>query len=566
VDVEAGAGSAEARLGTGIRWLVGAAVTAVIAINAAGISGIAVARRGLIEEAERSLRLETDARARALESVLASTRGDLAFLTGSPVFNGLEAALGSRDPREVRWRRLDAEGALLLFLRGHPEVARLVARSVEGRALVEAGRRGGVPVLWVSGREGAAVDPVETPLTGRFEFTAGIRKISGAVTLEATLDPGRLIGHGPAAGKGAARCALRDANGAVLAAEGQAVAEGETASPESGAVPSGSGSEWIKAETAVGTEGWSAPSPWKLACRSGRGPALALVDPVANRYRMTLVLNLAAMSLALVLGAFTIQQARRRQRLEARAREEARVRELERQLFHAERLSTVGRLAAGMAHEINNPLEGMSNYLGLARDEVARGDAAAAQKRLEGVHEGLQRVSAVVRQVLAHADPATAPKVVLDVNAVLRQSVEFVRSRPEFRGIQFDLLLHDGALTVRGVQAPLGQVFLNLVLNACEAQPQGGEVRVTSKREGGKVLIAIADRGPGVPEADSARIFEPFFSTKQSSGLGLSICYSIVTQHGGELGVENRQGGGALFRMSFPAVDGGLGRVEGSRA
>src|SRR5881628_675290 len=136
----------------GVGWLTAVAVLAAIAINLAGIGAIAVAQRGVIEEARRLLRLEAEARAGAIESVLASTRADLAFLTGSPTFFGLETALVSRDPREARWRRLEAEGAFLLFLRGHPEVAHLLARSDGGTALVEAGRRGGVPVLWVTER------------------------------------------------------------------------------------------------------------------------------------------------------------------------------------------------------------------------------------------------------------------------------------------------------------------------------------------------------------------------------------------------------------------------------
>src|SRR5207249_6695878 len=98
---------------------------------------------------------ETSARARLLESILSATRADLLFLTGSPAFSGLENALASSDPREVRWHRLGAEGALLLFLRGHPAVKHLVVRSAAGSALVEAGRRGGVPVLWVSRTQGA---------------------------------------------------------------------------------------------------------------------------------------------------------------------------------------------------------------------------------------------------------------------------------------------------------------------------------------------------------------------------------------------------------------------------
>jgi signal transduction histidine kinase len=552
-------------------WLTAASVGAVLAINLAGIGGIAVARRAMADEAERLLRLETASRARQIESLLASTRGDLAFLTGSPTFFGLETALGSRDPREVRWRRLEAEGAFLLFLRGHPEVAHLLARSDGGTALVEAGRRGGVPVLWVTERPPAGrqappdppgrsgLDVVAHRITGLFAFTSGVRKVSGAVTLEATVDAGTLLGTGSPLEDPGRACVLLDGAGQALA-----LTQGSGAGGTATAKPAGSGERaaWegkapgaITAEAPVKTEGWSAPSPWLLRCARRSGPVVPLIAPFADRYRMILVLNVAVMSLTLLLGVLAIQQARRRQVLEARAREETRVRELERQLFHTERLGTVGRLAAGMAHEINNPLEGMSNYLGLAREDLERGDAASAKRRLAGVQEGLQRAVGIVRQVLAHADPATAPKVVLDLNAVLLQAAEFVRSRPEFRDIRFDLNLQDGKLEVRGVQALLGQVFLNLILNGCEAQPQGGELRLSTRREGGRVVATIADRGPGVPAEDSARIFEPFFSTKQSTGLGLSICYSIVAQHGGDLSVENREGGGAIFKMRFPTAE-----------
>src|SRR5262245_12635255 len=215
-----------------VGWLTAAVVVAAVAINLAGIGAIAVAQRGVFEETRRLLRLEAEARAGTLEGVLASIRADLAFLTGSPIFFGLESALGSRDPREARWRRLEAEGALLLFLRGHPEASHLAARSADGAVLVAAGRRGGIPVLWKPGDVPAIAQAADSPepaadgagrggraITGRFEFKTGVRKVSGAVVLEATLDAGRLLALQRPVDDRSRGCILLDARGNLLGSD-----------------------------------------------------------------------------------------------------------------------------------------------------------------------------------------------------------------------------------------------------------------------------------------------------------------------------------------------------------
>jgi signal transduction histidine kinase len=515
-------------------WLTGLSIAAVLAVGLAGFRGIAAARRSAREEAERLFRDETTGRARAVETRLAGIRSDLAFVAASSPIGRL------REPADTEtWQGAGAQAALLLFLRGHPEVVRVVVRSPRGEALLHTGRRGGVPVLWVStrptGREGAAVAP------GRPRLTTTLALASAAAdgpTVEAEVEPVMLLSPEPAADGHA--CRLRDAAGTLLAHDPSRM-RADAAD--------------VHAEAAVPSDGWSAPGPWRLECQQPEELAVARVEPVTARYRTTLLLNLAAMALAVLLGAFAVQQTRRRERLEANAREEARVRELERQLFHAERLATVGRLAAGIAHEINNPLEGMANWLSLARSELQQGKPDAAAEHLGRAREGLDRAAGIVHQVLGQSDPAKAPWVTVDLNQVLRETEEFLESRKEFAGVSFGLELDRTPLLVRGNPVMLAQVAVNLILNACEAQPRGGEVRIRAQRVGAHAVAEIADRGQGVKEVDRERIFEPFFSTKDSTGLGLSICHSIVRQHDGELTVAAREGGGALFRVSLPALE-----------
>jgi signal transduction histidine kinase len=530
-------------LGATPGWLTGIALAAVAAVNLAGLWGIRVARQGALDEARRAFALDVSARGTAIEGRLGEVRADLAFLGASPTIARLDEP---QDPAAASLLRQAAESALLLFLRSHEEVVRIEVRASDGRPLVHVGRRGGVPVLWVSasptGQEGAAIDPRRPRLVARLPYGDAARPLAGGVTIETEVEASALLDPGEPAQEGGRRCQLRDAAGTALGRH--------PAGPRAGRLEAGSD---VEAEAEVRAEGWSSPGPFVLACAQRERSVVGLTEPVWGRYRTTYALNLGVMALALLLGGFAVQQARRRAGLEARAAEEAHVRELERQLFHAERLTTVGRLAAGIAHEINNPLEGMANYLTLAKDALARSDAEAAARHVGAVKQGLDRVAGIVRQVLAHADPAKAPRARVDLREVLRETEQFVRSRKEFRHVAFALDLPPDPLLVHGNAVMLGQVAMNLIVNACEVQPGKGEVRVVARRDGAHVVAEFADRGPGIPEGDRQRVFEPFFSTKDSTGLGLSICHTIVRQHEGELDVVPRTGGGSVFRMRLPA-------------
>jgi signal transduction histidine kinase len=525
-------------------WLTIAPIAAVAAVNVAGIWGIALARRGATEEAARLFAAETMSRARALERLVGDIRANLAFLAASAPVSGLARNTSPPDARRL-WREA-AESALLVFLRSHPEVVRLELRSGGGAPLLSMGRRGGIPVLWVAaaptGDEGAAVAPdvprLRTSLASPSEDPSGF---AAGIELHTELSTALLLAHGDYPAR---NCRLQDSAGTPLARPPQA----------SKRAPEG---RQLAASASIRAEGWSAPSPWTLVCSEPETLAMGLMEPLTARYRTILALNLAAMALAVLLGGLALREARRREQSEARAREETRVRELERQLFHAERLTTIGQLAAGIAHEVSNPLEGMANYLSLAQEDLARGDAATASAHLEGVRHGLERAAGTVRQVLTHADPATGPREPVDVNGILAKTVEFLRSRRDFERVAFGTELVPGPLLIMGNPVMLGQVASNLVINACEAQPEGGEVLVRSRREGRSVVIEVSDRGPGVPEADRRRIFDPFFSTKHSTGLGLSVCHSIARQHEGEIAVLPGSGGGAVFRLTLPALEGG---------
>ncbi|HYK91461.1 MAG TPA: ATP-binding protein, partial [Acidobacteriota bacterium] len=135
---------------------------------------------------------------------------------------------------------------------------------------------------------------------------------------------------------------------------------------------------------------------------------------------------------------------------------------------------------------------------------------------------------------------------------VLDETVGFVRSNPSFRQIDLVVRKCEGELRISGNSVTLGQLFLNLLINACQVQPDGGQVQIASLREQEHAVVLVADCGPGIPIESLPKLFEPFFSTRGSTGLGLFVCHGIVEEHRGKITVQNRLGGGALFHLEFP--------------
>ncbi|MBI4915751.1 MAG: PDZ domain-containing protein [Acidobacteria bacterium] len=228
---------------------------------------------------------------------------------------------------------------------------------------------------------------------------------------------------------------------------------------------------------------------------------------------------------------------------------------LEQRLADQERLAALGRLAAGLAHEVNTPMTGIASYAQLLRDLTQAGDPR--QPLVEKLEEQAFRVARIVSNLLELARPAGFERQPVDLVAVARD--EFIQMRPEAERAGIELsLVERGEAVVAGNRVQLELVMHNLLRNAVQATPVGGRVEV---RIGGgdPVCLEVADNGPGVPEGLAEKIFEPFVTTRQGrggTGLGLAITRDIVQAHAGTIKVLPNQPTGALVRVELPAAGG----------
>lgn len=224
---------------------------------------------------------------------------------------------------------------------------------------------------------------------------------------------------------------------------------------------------------------------------------------------------------------------------------------LETEALHASRLSVLGQLAAGVAHEIGNPLSSLHARLQLMK---RRDDPVFARESLSTLQTQIDRIGRIVRGVSNLARKPGDTWMVVDLNGVIDEATTLVRFDKRAANVVFRASLVEGLPRVRCVREQLLQVFINLLLNAVEAMPDGGPVEIaTSERDGG-VVVTIADSGRGFDDSVRSRLFEPFFTTKQEgTGLGLSICYSLVHAHGGTITAESESGRGARFVVALPA-------------
>jgi PAS domain S-box-containing protein len=229
-------------------------------------------------------------------------------------------------------------------------------------------------------------------------------------------------------------------------------------------------------------------------------------------------------------------------------------------LFQSEKLSALGRLVAGVAHEMNNPLGIISSRIELMLAD-AEGQALPAQllEDLRVVHRNVMRVATVAQALRSFARQSTGEQRPVDLNTVVAETLLLVGRSMSTENVRVTTELDPNLPRILGDANALQQVLLNLLTNAREAMTGAGEIRIQTKRDPGRpgrIRLAVADTGPGIPAAQLPHLFEPFYTTKPSgTGLGLAVSYGIVQNHLGTIDVDSVAGQGATFTLNFPVPE-----------
>ncbi len=226
----------------------------------------------------------------------------------------------------------------------------------------------------------------------------------------------------------------------------------------------------------------------------------------------------------------------------------------QRQLIQSEKMAAFGQLGAGIAHEVKNPLAGI---LGCAQLSLRKAEEGTSLRRnLELIEKETKRCKQIIENLMKFARQEKAELRSIGVNAVVEETVALVAHQAGIHQVDVVSVLDESAPTIEGNANQLKQVLMNLVLNAQQAMSGNpGRIEIETRRDGDRIVIAVRDDGPGIPDHVQAKLFEPFFTTKpagEGTGLGLSVSYGIIKDHMGEITVESEVGEGATFLISLP--------------
>jgi two-component system NtrC family sensor kinase len=239
--------------------------------------------------------------------------------------------------------------------------------------------------------------------------------------------------------------------------------------------------------------------------------------------------------------------------LRERLRIERELQKMQEALLQSEKLAAMGRLTSQIAHELNNPIYGIMNTLELLKTEIP--PESKRRRILELSLSETQRLAEMLRNMLSFSKPEEEKRRPVKINELVEGILLMMEKQMKEANIKMETHFDDGIPEVMASTNQMRQVLLNMFKNAKEAMPKGGTLIIRTSRENNKVLIHIQDTGVGIPEEIRNRIFEAFFTTKQKVkgvGLGLSVCYGIIKDHGGEIKVESEEGIGTTFTISLP--------------
>ena len=238
------------------------------------------------------------------------------------------------------------------------------------------------------------------------------------------------------------------------------------------------------------------------------------------------------------------------------------------QLLQAAKLASVGELASGMAHEINNPVGiilGRTDYILATQDNLS----ADANEDLKVVRAQAERVASTVRNLLTFARPSPLSIQSVNLAQLADEAIKLEAPRCRAAAVKIECSSSSKIPTIQADPDQLQQVLINLMNNAIEAMPQGGCLSVSLTHGGGQVIANISDTGTGITEENQSRIFDPFFTTKpvgKGTGLGLAVSYGIIRNHGGEIRVSSVPGRGSTFSIMLPVESNGYGRSGNDRS
>ncbi len=234
------------------------------------------------------------------------------------------------------------------------------------------------------------------------------------------------------------------------------------------------------------------------------------------------------------------------------------LRRLNEQLIRTEKLAAAGTLAAGVAHEVNNPLASISSLIQILQNQA--GTDAETREMLRLISTQITRITQVTRDMMEFARTRPAQREVQTLRPIIAAAVRLASFDKAFQRLTLTTNFDAHAPPVSVDADQIQQVVLNLLLNARDAMPDGGTLHVVTRHEpaAGELVMEIADSGTGIPAEDLGKVFDPFFTTKgagQGTGLGLAVCYGIVTAHGGRIGAANNHEGGTTIRVTLPIAN-----------